>query len=499
MAILVYFPISLLISYVLTESLVLHAWSSITGPRIAYPASYIHVYEQIASKAISNVNVHNKWNKETPLNLLATIYHTEDEFKAACDILWSLGGPTQVDIDAADNRGMTPIFCALQSSDIDASGRGIYLLRRGASLTALADELKDIFYALVWNRSLSDSQCYNLTIQILAHVEGSPPRLDDEHDNLVLKYKPVYQSHFQPFSSEERQRASLLSIWVAATSGRLLTTRLLLDLASPSKTLLNEPTVAYRRFFRGTSSRDPPETLLDRAILCAEDLRRLHIDSLRLFKAGVARERAITQNLAFDSVDILFPEHAAEKLANMGGVLRMLRHEYGAKKAIEMIPEEEKQLRTDIMNQQFYFVAGGPWDLTVLYECGYTPETQPQRDEWRILYELSTYCEDFDEKLLEALKSRYIDEDDEGEWRPHIKLLKTAVPVNKTPDTEVFTRVRDRLLPRILSMFKELGKVDEEGRVWIEACDETSISAEAKWEVEVLDGGNVGKTRKIKK
>jgi hypothetical protein len=187
----------------------------------------------------------------------------------------------------------------------------------------------------------------------------------------------------------------------------------------------------------------------------------------------------------------------------MPRILRMLRHEYGAKKAIEMLPESgdetQKQLRTDIMNEQFYLVAGGAWDLTVLYECGYTPETQPQRDQWRILYELNTYCDDFDEKLLRCLKAKYIDEDDEGEWRPHIKLLKTAVPSKKTAGTDVFTSVRDRLLPRIIAMFKELGRVDEEGRVWVEACDETSVSAEAKYEVEVLDGGTVGRTRKIKK
>lgn len=382
----------------------------------------------------------------------------------------------------------------------------MYLLRRGASLTELIDEAKNIFHSISSNPSLSDSQSYNLIVQILAHLEGSPATLEigDKHEGIVLKYRPVYRSHFQPFSSEQRQRSTLLSIWVTATSGRLLTTRLLFDLNEIPEDLLNEPTIFYNRFFRDISSLDLPGTLLDRALMVAEDVRRQHIDSLRFFKVGAARERAITQNLAFGTTDMGFPKHAAEILANMPPILRMLRHEYGAKKAIEMIPEEsddekQKQLRTDITNHQFWFVTGGAWDLIVLYECGYTLETQPQRAEWRILYELNnTCCDDFDERLLRTLKDKYFNVDDEREWRPHIKLLKTAVPLKRNPDMDLFTRIRDRLLPRIISMFKELGIVDEEGRTWVEASDETSFWGEAKCEVEILSGGKVGETRKIK-
>lgn len=493
----------LFICQLLTKKIVLHCWCSAVGPRVPYPVSYLHVFEQIASRAISNINVHNKWAKYTPLHTLAIADRSGDEFEAACDILWSQAGETPIDIDAVDNRGMTAFVGALQSTDIDASRRAMYLLHRGASLTKLVDEIKNVFHYISANQSLSDSQCYNLIIQILAHLEGFPPLVD--HEKLVLKYRPIYQSHFQPFSSEQRQRSTLLAIWIAATSGRLLTTRLLLDLTELPAVLLNEPTAVHIRFFWSRSSTDPPETLLDRVLSVAENERRRHIESLRLFKVGAARERAITQNLAFGPSDLSFPEHAAETLNNLPLILRMLRHEYGAKRAIETIPEKaddekQKKLRTDIMNHQFYYVNGGAWDLIVLYQCGYTLENQPQRAEWRILYELNnTYCDDFDKKTLRELKDKYFDVDDEGEWRPHIKLLKTAVPLEKNPDTEVFTRVQDRLLPSIISMFKELGRVDEEGRIWIEASDETSVRTEAKCEVEILDGGKVGRTCKIKK
>lgn len=160
----------------------------------------------------------------------------------------------------------------------------------------------------------------------------------------------------------------------------------------------------------------------------------------------------------------------------------MLREEYGAQKVVETFTISKNWYRKIFSNakipeDEFLTSTAGPWDLSVLYECGYTPETQPHREQWRILYEIG----------LEK-------------WRPHVKLLRTDLSIKHDSEgTEPFTRLRDGLLPKLILMFAKLGERDRDGVLWIEACDDTSIAAEAKVHVEIVNGNTVGKTRKIAK
>jgi hypothetical protein len=428
-----------------------------------------------------------------------------------------------MNIDAENNRGMTPLFCALEGTNIDAARRGLYLARCGANLTGhRVDDIKDNFYAITSNRSLSDRKSYDLIANLLDHLASShsqekqgrrvPPDFNN-HKELVSTCKPVYQHFFEP-SSKQNQTSYMLSLWASASSGRLLTTRLLLDLALPSpeiSRLFNEPTINYRNSFSrlssvSGSSSDEPETLLDSTVRQAEFARRSYISTLRSFKAGPARERAIMQNLAFDLGDGS-PERGAERYANLPQILRMLRDEYGAKMAVETFSMSQRWYRKITFkdtpqDEQLLLSARGLWDLTELYECGYSPETQPHREQWRVLYELAagiTNSDSYDDKTVNYLRSKYTEDQGQGGWRPHVKLLQTKLPSGPSSEkTELFTRNRDRLLPRIISAFAKLGETDSDGRVWIEACDETSIAAEPKVQVEIADGVRVGKTRRIK-
>jgi hypothetical protein len=77
---------------------------------------------------MNDIDVRNRYDKDTPLHILATIYHTEEEFEAACDILLNVEKPA--DINAANGRGLTPFYISL-GAEQDPGRRAMYLAEKG--------------------------------------------------------------------------------------------------------------------------------------------------------------------------------------------------------------------------------------------------------------------------------------------------------------------------------------------------------------------------------
>lgn len=469
------------------------------------------------------MNVHNRFEKDTPLHVLADSSRPEEEFEAMFDILVANGDKTvakKLEMDAENGRGMTPLYCAFLGSRVDAARRGLYIAKQGAEVTGhRADDIKDNFWAIVYNRSLTDQKSYDLIVHLLDFLasrqskdgeeeeeEGNIDRPNiDDHERIISFYRPTYQRYFQP-SLTQNQEAYMLSLWVSATSGRLATTRLLLDLALPSpeiSRLINSPRPS-------PSNAEEPGTLLDSVVKAAEYARQNYMFNLRSFRVGAARERAIQQNLAVDpGTD--FPEREIEKYMNLPQIVRMLREKYDAKMSFETFSMAKKWylwLTAPDAGHESHFLYGAMTmsDLTRMYEYEYTPETQPHREQWAILYELAGAGSDYaDNQIVAYLKERYCDK---YGWRPHVKLLQTKFPTStsshsqnaasdETEGSSLFTRNRDRVLPKLIAGFATLGKRHSDGTVWIEACDDTSIAAEAKVRVEIVDGKRIGRIQKI--
>jgi hypothetical protein len=229
------------------------------------------------------------------------------------------------------------------------------------------------------------------------------------------------------------------------------------------------------------------ETVLDLTLGWAEDCRRWHMEYLRAYKPGAARERAYQQNVVYDT-NQGGSAPPAEAYWGLPEVVEFLLQQ-GAKRACELDSTlVDDETKTRILQENFAKQAGALWDVTEMYQHGFTPETQPNRQHWQIVYELARYPADWEEQVIAQLKERYENED--GLRRPQIKLLQTRPadpPVNN----------RDRILLKMIQMLASLGvpDTDNNNSVWIEASADDSIEAEVRWEVEIINGTTIGRTR----
>ncbi|GLI76337.1 hypothetical protein PoHVEF18_004609 [Penicillium ochrochloron] len=322
---------------------VLHGWVSIVGPRLDYPESYLATLKRLV-QAMPNINISNEFQGDTPLHLLTTIYHPEDEFEAACEIL--LNHPTPADINAKARRGETPLSIALETN-LDPARRGRFLLDKGADPLILHAWGRDIFYSIANNVVFTDQASCDLIQTFLLRLNTD--------------IKKAYKEHYL---SNANSHETLIA---AASRGKPLTVNLLLSLGLASQ--INKP----------DTSKTPPWTALDQALHSAEIGRRMHIQHLASYKAGAARTNALESDLVYDPSQGP-PARAAESYRGFPEVIRILR-DAGAKRTCEI----EKMPNGDYISQP------REWDEEGIQQYGFTPETQPNLEAWRELYDLARY------------------------------------------------------------------------------------------------------------
>ncbi|KAJ5549742.1 hypothetical protein N7535_002317 [Penicillium sp. DV-2018c] len=337
---------------------VLHSWASIVGPRLDYPSSYMPTLKKIV-KAMPNIDIRNRFEEATPLHELATVYHPEEEFEAACDIF--LGRSCPADLNAKTRRGATPLSIALETK-LDPARRSRFLLGKGADPLVLSDRGRDIFYAIADNIALTDQDSHDLIEHFLRH--------------LSLDIRDAYTKHYILNTNSHE------SLFAAASSGKPLTTSLLLSLGLTSR--INEPDKA----------KSPPRTPLDIALHHAELGRRAHMRRLATYKPGPARTRALEQNLVYDESQGP-PARAAESYRGFPDVIQILR-DAGAKRSCEV----EGTTKGDYIEQP------RDWDRDEIQKYGFTPETQPNLQSWTGLYELARYSNDSRWSWLGTLAGR---------------------------------------------------------------------------------------------
>jgi hypothetical protein len=116
---------------------------------------------------------------------------------------------------------------------------------------------------------------------------------------------------------------------------------------------------------------------------------------------------------------------------------------HGAKRAWELGPEYS----CENIEQP------GDYDLNNIYGAGFTPDTQPHRQHWSVLYELAKYRPGWKEAWLERVLPWY----ENGTWRPEFGVLSS------------WSELRE-----------ELEKRSENG--WIKAISEENLMVEVKME-----------------
>ncbi|GFF84755.1 hypothetical protein IFM61392_06536 [Aspergillus lentulus] len=353
---------------------VLHSWASIVGPRLAYPDSYLSTMKKIVN-VMPDIDIPNKFEKDTPLHSLATIYHLEEEFEAACEIF--LTHSPAADINAKTRRGATPLTIALET-ELDPARRGLFLLNKGADTLVLNDRGRDIFFSFVNNTALSDQASHDLIRTFLHHLNPDIQQAYTKH------YLPNANSHHTLFAAAER--------------GKPLSLKLLLSLGLATR--INELEASKR----------PPWTVLDQALHWAEISRRAHMRRLADHKPGASRDQALEQNIVYDEGQGP-PARAAEAYRSFPAVIRILR-DAGGKRACEL--DGSSTATGEYIEQPW------EWDFTEIYRYGFTPRTQPNLDQWNGLYEMTRYSERWQKDRMNAWKEEY----EEGRWRPDVRMLE---------------------------------------------------------------------------
>jgi hypothetical protein len=316
---------------------------SIVAPRLDYPESYLPTLKKLV-QSMPNIDIRNRFEEETPLHLLATIYHPEHEFEAACEILLHHSNPA--DINARTRRGQTPLSIALET-DLDPAQRAIFLLDKGADPLILHARGRDIFHSIANNAVLTDQASHDLIQTFLLRL----------NPDIAHAYKKHYLS----------QANSHETLIAAASRGKPLTVTLLLSLGLTSH--INKP----------DTSKSPPWTALDQALHSGELSRRAHIQKLASYKAGAARTKALESNLVYDENQGP-PARAAEAYRCFPEVIRILC-DAGAKRTCEV----------ERLSNGEYIRQPREWDEEEIGLYGFTTETQPNREAWGVLYELARY------------------------------------------------------------------------------------------------------------
>lgn len=322
---------------------ILHSWVSIVGPRLDYPEAYLPTLKKIVG-AMPNIDIRNRFQEDTPLHLLATTYHPEDEFETACEVF--LNHSTPADINARSRGGGTPLSIALETN-LDPIRRGRFLSDKGADPLILQARERDIFYSIANNVVLTDQASCDLIQSFLLRLNSD--------------IKKAYKMHYL---SNPQSHETLIA---AASRGKPLTVQLLLSIGLVSR--INKP----------DTSKSPPWTALDQALHSAELSRRLHIQHLASYKAGATRANALEGNLVYDSNQGP-PARAAEAYRCFPEVIQILR-DAGAKRTCEV----ERLSNGDYIRQP------REWDEEEIARYGFTLETQPNREVWQGLYDLAKY------------------------------------------------------------------------------------------------------------
>ncbi|RDH32310.1 ankyrin repeat-containing domain protein [Aspergillus welwitschiae] len=369
-----------------SKDTVLHQWARITGPRLAYTDSYLYVLQEIVS-GMACLDIRNDYVEETPLHLLVTIYHSEEEFRSACDIFFAHDPPP--DVNLGDRQGLTPLLIAADTNQVtqDPEQRAIYLISKGADLEARTRENKDVFCLLANNKTLSDQQSHDIICRLLTHMatlEG-------------CSIAQVYRKHYLP------QRGALLTLSTAAMAGRVKTTALLLD-------------VGLDEVINNVVNPKGPATVLDNTISSAEQSRHMHLDLLAAYSPGAPRARALASQTVYDPRQGP-PVRAAEAYWGLPDVLQLLRGR-GAKRACELVPSSHPSHVTldhpDV------------WDITHMYWVGFTPETQINRERWEVVYQLSRFPSiGWRETIIDSLRDMY----ESDTWWPDLAMLEASINV----------------------------------------------------------------------
>lgn len=429
---------------------------------------------------MKNINARGKYDEETPLHRVVAALHHEEEVEGACDILFAHDPPP--DINAINRKGWTPIYYALLT-ERDPFRQAIYFLKKNASLTTVTNDGKNIFFPVTYNVVFTDKQSHDLILELLNHIVRTESGLKDVKD--------AYQKHFL------KAPANLLSLSEAAKAGRELTLTLLLDLG-------------LEQDINKLVETDPPCTVLDQALLSAASRRYDHMESLASYTSAAARKRARAAGNVYGNRSNESQSRAAEAYTGMVKVLRILRFR-GAKRAFELGSlSNEKPLSLRDMYPK-YWLHPDLCDVINLYWLGFTPETQPNRHDWDILYELSRCTGTWREQLVDILREWY--EDDV--WRPDLKMLERAGKAQQQEKTNTMGVPDNDFFQKILVMLTTLDKAGlnvsatdakDKVPVWIEARETTCSGANSLHrttpgyilEVELMGGKGTGNTRRVK-
>lgn len=333
------------------------------------------------------LDIRNDYVEETPLHLLVTIYHSEEEFRSACDIFFAHDPPP--DVNLGDRQGLTPLLIAADTNQItqDPEQRATYLISKGADVGARTRENKDVFCLLANNKTLSDQQSHDIICRLLTHMatlEG-------------CSIAQVYKKHYLP------QRGALLTLGTAAMAGRVKTTALLLD-------------VGLDEVINNVVNPKDPATVLDNTISSAEQSRHMHLDLLAAYSPGAPRARALASQTVYDPRQGP-PVRATEAYWGLPEVLQLLRGR-GAKRACELVPSSHPSHGTidhpDV------------WDITHMYWVGFTPETQINRERWEVVYQLSRLPSiGWRETVIDSLRDMY----ESDTWWPDLAMLEASINV----------------------------------------------------------------------
>ncbi|EEP77689.1 predicted protein [Uncinocarpus reesii 1704] len=457
---------------------VLHKWAYIRGPQLTYPESYLTIFKSVAER-LPDINARAKYDEDTPLHKIVAGLHQEEEVEGACDILFALDQPP--DINAVNRKGWTAMYYSLLT-ERDPFRQAIYLLNKGANLTTYANDGKNIFFPITYNVVFSDQQSHDLILELLTHLVRTEAGLKDK--------KEAYEKYFRPAP------ANILALSEAAKAGRVQTMNLLLDLG-------------FEKDINKLVETDPPFTVLDHALLSAASRRYDHMEALASYTSGAARKRARAAGNVYGRSNES-PSRAAEAYAGSYKVLHLLRSR-GAKRACELESLASSK-RLDLRHMYpKYWLHPDVCDVMHLYWLGFPPETQPNRNDWDILYELSRYPENWRDQLVDILRELYED----GVWRPDLKLLERAVKGSSSAKATTLEVPDNEFLQKIVTLLTTLGKTDpstaasdakDQGSVWIEARETTSSGPNGlhrtipgyNLEVELLGTKGLGKTRRVK-
>ncbi|RDW89930.1 uncharacterized protein DSM5745_01705 [Aspergillus mulundensis] len=266
--------------------------------------------------------------------------------------------------------------------------RGLFLLEKGASPHLLTNSGEDILYWIAENKLLSDEATHNLIITFLQRINTTTSKTDTTGGKAGIH--ETYQQHFLP------NPGALQTLFAAVSRGKLKSTTLLLSLGLHERINELHPVRNW--------------TALDQALSSAETSRRRHIELLSAYKPNT-RAAATKANLVFHD-DQGPPARAAEAYYAFPDVIRYLRNAGSCRKC-EMNSASHEDMDGSYISQP------QEWDWTSIYHTKFTPATQPNREQWGMLYALARYRAGW-ARQVDAMAEDYAYRD----WRPDVRFIE---------------------------------------------------------------------------